>query len=146
MHNKKKFSTIIRIIILSFKRLTWVNFYKKKYTNWINNLLPIILLRHNVVTHIMRIMKSRMSAIINSRGKFSVIAGNPQCWTEGGKISTTSTKWNADNTAGSSRPGCNFCAGIYTKPVGICHRGTVKFNPFTSYARESHPRDFGSSS
>lgn len=40
------------------------------------------MLRHNVVTHIMRVMKSRMSAIINSRGKFSVIAGNPQCWTE----------------------------------------------------------------
>lgn len=37
------------------------------------------MLRHNVVTHIMRVMKSRMSAIINSRGKFSVIAGNPQC-------------------------------------------------------------------
>lgn len=37
-------------------------------------------------------------------------------------------------------------SATYTKPVGICHRGTVKFNPFTSYARESHPRDFGSSS
>lgn len=108
------------------------------------NLLPIILRRRNA-TRIMPIMKSRMFAIINTIGEGNSLRSlaNPRHWRE--------ARYRRRLQSGTQitlpdRLVQGVTSATYTKPVGICHRGTVKFNPFTSYARESHPRDFGSSS